>query len=224
MIRYLPVLALAAQLFAEQPIEVVSTAPKPVEILVFSDFQCPFCAQFAAPIRELNAKGVEGVSMKLEFKQFPLSFHADSQLAHQAALGAGEQGKFWEMHDLLFANQSALKYNDLVRYAEKLHLDVARFKKDIDSDRLKQVVERDKADGAKRGVNGTPTFFVNGKEYTGTRSFDQLKQLVRDEQRRTRALAEIGEELMTKGSPNSAVTVQFFADLQSPVSRSAADR
>src|SRR5207249_8287553 len=104
-------------------------------------------------------------------------------------LASGEQGKFWEMHDLLFANQSALQRDNLLRYAEKLGLDLDRFRKDLDSDRLKQAIERDKAEGAKRGVNGTPTFFVNGKEYTGAKSYEQLKQLVQGEERRARALS-----------------------------------
>src|SRR4051812_45256214 len=83
--------------------------PPDVTVEVFSDFQCPFCGQFAAPVRELESKGVEGITMEVTFRHFPLSFHADAQLAHQAAVAAGNQGKFWEMHDLMFANQSALK-------------------------------------------------------------------------------------------------------------------
>jgi protein-disulfide isomerase len=124
----------AAQLArADQP-AASKTPPAEYEIVLFSDFQCPFCRMFSQPIRDLMTKGVEGVPTKITFKNFPLNFHPDAQLAAQAAMAAREQGKFWEMHDLLFANQSALKRGDLLGYARKLGLDMARFQKDLDSD------------------------------------------------------------------------------------------
>ena len=222
MTRYLWILAMAACLSAGEPqASILYTPVERVEVVVFSDFQCPFCAQFAQPIRELTAKGVEGVPTAVKFKNFPLSFHANAQLAAQAALAAGEQGKFWEMHDLLFANQSALQRDDLLRAAAKAGLDMDRFRKDLDSDRLKQAIERDKAEGAKLGVSGTPTFFVNGKEYSGTRSYEQLKQLVQGEQRRKWAVSEITDSMMSRGPAGAGVTLEFFADLESPVSRPA---
>lgn len=196
-------------------------APDRVEIVLFSDFQCPFCAQVAQPIRDLQSRGVEGIQTTVQFKHFPLSIHPAALLTHQAALAAGEQGKFWEMHDLLFANQSAVKRDDLLRYATRLGLDLNRFRKDLDSDRVKQLIEADIAAGAKLGVQGTPTFFVNGKGYSGARSFDQLKQLVLYEQRRMQAMSEVTDGLMNKGSADAPVTLEFFADLQSPVTRPA---
>ena len=195
-----------------------------VKIEVFSDFQCPYCAQFAQPIRELQAKGIDGVPTKVEFKNFPLSFHPDSQLAHKAAFAAGQQGKFWEMHDLLFANQTALKRDNLLDYARKLNLNVDRFVKDLDGPESKKRIESDQAEGQKLGVNGTPTFFVDGKEYSGTKSFDQLKELVAGEQLRKRAIADVPDSLLSKGPANSPVVIEFFADLQSPVSRPANSR
>src|ERR1039457_3079452 len=125
------------------------------------------------------------------------------------------------MHDLLFANQSALQRDDLLRAAAKVGLDMDRFRKDLDSDRLKQAIERDKAEGAKLGVSGTPTFFVNGKEYSGTRSYEQLKDLILAEQRRKWALSEITDSMMSRGPAGAPVTLEFFADLESPVSRLA---
>src|SRR5712671_5100774 len=97
---------LAVQLAAAQQ-KPVTPAPPParVEIVLYSDFQCPFCAQFAQSYRELQTKGVDGVEMAVQFRNFPLSIHPRAQLAHQAAAAAKAQGKFWEMHDLLFANQ-----------------------------------------------------------------------------------------------------------------------
>jgi protein-disulfide isomerase len=192
-----------------------------VEIVLFTDFQCPFCARFAQAFRELQSRGVDGIQTIVQFKHFPLSIHPAAPLAHQAALAAGEQGKFWEMHDLLFANQSAVGREDLVQYARKLGLDIDRFKKDLDGDRLKKLIEADKAEGEKLRVQGTPTFFVNGKEYSGALSFDQLKQLVQYEQWRMRVMSEIPENLLSHGPADAPVTLEFFADLQSPVSRPA---
>ena len=98
-----------------------------VEIVVFSDFQCPFCAQFAQPFRELQTKGIEGIKTTVQFKNFPLSIHANAQIAHRASMAAKAQGKFWEMHDLLFANQQRVQKDDLVGYAKKLGLDAILF-------------------------------------------------------------------------------------------------
>jgi protein-disulfide isomerase len=222
MIAFLCTVILAAQLtvVAPKPSPPADAAGK-VEIILFSDFLCPFCAHFARAFRELQSKGVEGVQTNVQFKHFPLGMHPAAPLLHQAALAAGEQGKFWEMHDLLFANQSAVTRDRLVQHATGLGLDTNRFGKDLDSDRLKQLIVADKAEGDKLGVQGTPTFFVNGKVYVGTRSFEQLKQLVQNEQRRMRAVSEITDNLLSRGPADAPITLEFFADLQSPISRSA---
>jgi protein-disulfide isomerase len=125
-----------------------------VTIQVFSDFQCPFCKQFAPAIRELQSKGIEGIKTNVEFKNFPLGFHPFAQLAAEAVVAAGEQGKFWEMHDVLFANQSALRREDLLKYAETLKLDMGRFTQDLDSDGVKKKIEADKA--PRRRCRGRP--------------------------------------------------------------------
>src|SRR5947208_1165791 len=159
MTPLLQTLIVASQLAAAQHKPVIPAPPDRVEIVLYSDFQCPFCAQFAPVVRELQAKGVDGVRTTVHFKNFPLVIHPNAQLAHQAAMAAKEQGKFWEMHDLLFANQSKAQRDDLLGYAKKLGLDLVRFRKDLDSDRFKQIIAADQAEGAKRGVSGTPTFF-----------------------------------------------------------------
>jgi protein-disulfide isomerase len=192
-----------------------------VEIILYSDFQCPYCQQFSGPFRELQTKGIDGIATKVEFKNFPLSIHSNAQVAHQAAMAAREQGKFWEMHDLLFANQQAVKQDDLLGYAKKLGLNVERFRKDMESDKVKKEIAADVAEGEKRGVNGTPTFFVNGKAYSGTRPFDQLKKLITDDRWRAQALAEITDNLMSKGPVDAPVTLELFVDLESPVSQPA---
>jgi protein-disulfide isomerase len=207
--------------------QLVTTPQKPsapaatterVEIVLFTDFQCPFCAQFAQIFREVQTNGIAGAPTTVRFKHFPLNIHPAAPLAHQAALAAGEQGKFWEMHDLLFANQSAVKHEDLLRYASKLRLNLVRFKKDLASARLKQQIESDLREGIQLGVRGTPSFFVNGKGYSGAYSLAQLQQLVQREQQRKHALAEITDELLSRGPAAAPVTLEFFADLQSPVS------
>jgi protein-disulfide isomerase len=186
-------------------------------IQVFSDFQCPYCKQFAVAVREIESKGIEGMNTKVEFRNYPLGFHQFAQLAAQAAAAAGEQGKFWEMHDLLFANQPALGREDLFKYAQSLNLNMAQFTQDLDSERVKKKIEADKTEGDTRKVQGTPTFFVNGKEYSGAKSADELKRLIRADVGRRIALSEITDASMSKGPMGAAVTIEFYADLESPV-------
>jgi protein-disulfide isomerase len=216
MIASIFFLALVAQL-AKSGIQAVPQNAAFVEVILYSDFQCPFCRQFSEPFRELQTKGIEGIETKVQFKNFPLSIHSNAQLAHQAAMAAREQGKFWEMHDLLFANQSAVKREDLMAYAKKLGLNLARFTKDMDSDRIKDLIKADVSEGEGLQVNATPTFFVNSKPYTGVRSFDQLRELVLVEKRRAIALTELPDNLTSKGPADASITLEFFADLQSPL-------
>jgi protein-disulfide isomerase len=198
-----------------------AAAPDRVEIVLFSDFQCPYCAQLAPAVREIQTNGIDGVQATIVFKNFPLSMHPNAQLAHQAAMAAREQGKFWEMHDLLFANQSKAQRSDLLEYAKHLKLDPVRFQKDMDSDRIKQLIAADVTEGNKVGVSGTPTYTINGKAYSGTKSLAQLTELIAGDQRRTRALAEIKDNVLSKGPATAPVTLELFADLESPVSRPA---
>ena len=151
MTRLLSSLLFTAAVGAAQP------AQQDLELTLFSDFQCYYCAQMARPMRELESKGVDGVRTRIHFKNFPLGFHADAPLAARAAQAVGQQGKFWEMHDLLFANQKALKREDLLGYAERLQLDMARFRKDLDSEKFKALVAEDLAEGQKLGVDGIPS-------------------------------------------------------------------
>ncbi len=196
-------------------------APDAVEIVLYSDFQCPFCAQLSAPFRQVQTEGVDGVKPTVHFKNFPLSIHPRARLAHLAAMAAGEQGKFWEMHDLLFTNQQHAARADFLGFAKQLHLDLKRFEAALDSPRLAAIVDADIAEGNRVSVEGTPTFYVNGKAYVGARSADQLRQIVRDERRRVRAVAEITDDVMSKGPRVARVTIEFFADLQSPVTAPA---
>jgi protein-disulfide isomerase len=191
----------------------------PVEIVLYSDFQCPFCSQFAQPFRELQTKGIDGVKTTVQFKNFPLSIHPNAQAAHQAAMAAKAQGKFWEMHDLLFANQQHVQRADFLSYARKLGLDEARFQKDLESEDTRKAIESDVAEGNKVGVNGTPSYTINGKMYSGTRPFPQLKELIVGDRLRMRALAEVTDNMMSRGPTDAPVVLELFADLQSPVTK-----
>ena len=175
MIELLPALVFVAQATTAT---VPSSIAAPAEIVIYSDFQCPFCRQFAAPTRELRVNGLNGRPMTVTFKHFPLPFHRNAQLAHRAAEAAKAQGKFWEMHDLLFANQAHLGRADLLAYASTLGLDLTRFEKDLDSETTKSVVAADVAEGQRAGITATPSYFINGRLFEGTRTGAQLASLV----------------------------------------------
>ena len=195
--------------------------PAAVEVIVYSDFQCPFCRQFATPSRELELNGVNGVPTRVTFKHFPLPFHAQAPLAHQAAEAARAQGRFWDMHDLIFRGQQRWSRADLIGYAKSLALDLDRFERDLDSDAVKLAVARDIADGTKAGVTATPSFSIDGRMFTGSHTFPQLVALIDREHRRARALAEIPDEMLALGPADAAVTIELFADLASPLTAPA---
>jgi hypothetical protein len=135
----------------------------PITVVEFSDFECPFCGS-AAPLVERALASFEG-RVRLVFKQYPLDQHPRAMPAALAAVAAGKQNKFWEMHDLLFSHQDALEDDDLVGYARQLGLDVARFQVDMASEETRAHVDADKAEGRRLGITGTPSIFVNGRPF-----------------------------------------------------------
>jgi protein-disulfide isomerase len=134
-----------------------------VVLVEFFDYGCPACRQFAPVLKEAVADYPDGAV--LYFKQFPLAAHKDSRGAAQAALAAAKQGKYLEMHELLFANQHKHKESDLRRYAESLGLDMKRF--DADYQAAGATVDADYREGDAAGVHGTPTLFINGVQWQG---------------------------------------------------------
>ena len=136
-------------------------ADAPVTLTVFSDFQCPYCSRLLPFVDEVLAKNPGKV--RVVFKQFPLRMHNMAQPAALASLAAREQGKFWPMHDKLFANSSQLSEEKIRALAEELGLDMARFDKDRNTQKLRDEVLRDQGLGQQAGVQGTPTVFINGK-------------------------------------------------------------
>jgi protein-disulfide isomerase len=134
----------------------------PVTIVEYGDLECPNCRQ-AAPAVRLLLKSFEN-SVRFAFRHFPLEeVHPHAELAAEAAECAGEQGKFWEMHDLLLENQTHLKLQHLKGYAQRLGLDMARFTAQLDDHVYLQRVREHEKSGRDSGVHATPTFFVNGR-------------------------------------------------------------
>ena len=125
-----------------------------------------------------------GDKVRWVFRHFPLDFHAQAEKAGEAAACAGEQGKFWEMHDLLWANTAKLQVADLKAHAATLGLDAASFGQCLDSGRHAGLVEADLQAGQGYGVSGTPAFFVNGRPLVGAQPFDAFAQVIDDELQR----------------------------------------
>ncbi len=152
----------------------------PVTIIEFSDYQCPYCGraekEAVAQVKE-NYKG----KVRIVFRDFPLAFHKDSEKAHEAAACAGEQDKFWEMHDKLFANARALGIDKLYGYATEIGLDGEKFKACLDSGKTAAAIQQDLADGASFGVTGTPAFFINGRFISGAQPYSVFSEIIDDE-------------------------------------------
>jgi protein-disulfide isomerase len=144
-----------------------------VTLAEYGDFQCPYCGQ-AHPIIKEVMKSLEG-KLLFAFRHFPLTtIHPQAQLAAEAAEAAGIQGKFWEMHDMLYENQGALAPDDLVEYAHQLGLDTKRFARELQEQTHFPRVREDFLSGIKSGVNGTPTFFINGWRHDGAWDLESL--------------------------------------------------
>jgi protein-disulfide isomerase len=168
-----------AQEAPKAPVEIpIGAAPSKgpanakVTIVTYGDFQCPFCARFAANLDE--AVG-DNPDVRIVYKQFPLPFHNNADLAAQASLAAHAQGMFWEMHDMLYANQQQLARTDLEGYAEELGLDMERFRYALDSGIYEQTIKDEIAEGQKFGVQGTPSWFVNGVFQSGALPADAIR-------------------------------------------------
>lgn len=157
----------------------IATDSAKLTIVEFGDFQCPACGAAYAPVKALVAKNSTAVNFV--WRNFPLTIHKNAQMAAEAAEAAGDQGKYWQMHDLLFSRQSdwaELKdpKNTFIEYATSLELDPHKFTDALDSHQFLPRIQNDLRDGNQLGVNATPTFFVNGEKLVG--SPDDLTKLV----------------------------------------------
>jgi protein-disulfide isomerase len=149
-----------------------------VTLVEFSDFQCPFCAKGATTLHEVKKK-YEG-KVRVVFRQFPLSFHDKAHVAAEAAMAANAQGKFWEFHDKLFANQSALDRPNLEKYAGEVGLKVDVFKKALDDKTYAPTVDAEMKLGTDVGVQGTPSMFLNGKKVQNPTDADSVAKMIDD--------------------------------------------
>ena len=164
----------------------------PVTIVEFADFQCPFCARVMPTLNGLRGKYRD--KLKIVFFDFPLSFHAHAMDAAKAARCAGDQHKFWEYHDALFADQSKLAPADLKATAAKLGLDGAKFAACLEHGGHQDAIERDAAQGRQVGVTGTPSFLIDGRPITGAQPQSEFEGAIDDELSRpahTQARAQV---------------------------------
>ena len=144
-----------------------------VTLVEYGDYQCPYCGAAYPIIKEVQAR--MGARLRFVFRNFPITTsHPDAEQAAEAAEAAAAQGRFWEMHDLLYENQQRLRADDLRAYAEKLELDVEAFRKELAEHVHIARVREDFMSGVRSGVNGTPTFYVNGVRHDASYDFETL--------------------------------------------------
>jgi protein-disulfide isomerase len=142
------------------------SADAPIKLLEYGDYECPFCGDAHAMVHEIQRR--LGDDLLFAFRNFPLTnVHPHAEHAAEAAEAAGEQGNFWSMHDLLFENQSTLEDEDLAAYAAELGLDATRLIRQVAGKIYAPRIHEDFKSGVRGGVNGTPTFFINGERYDG---------------------------------------------------------
>jgi protein-disulfide isomerase len=144
-----------------------------VTLVEYGDYECPYCGAAYPIVKELQAR--MGDRLRFVFRNFPITTsHPHAEQAAEAAEAGAAQGRFWEMHDLLYENQTHLRDQDLHAYAEQLGIDVERFDKDLAEHVHAPRVREDFMSGVRSGVNGTPSFYVNGARHDDSYDFDTL--------------------------------------------------
>jgi protein-disulfide isomerase len=149
-----------------------------VTLLEYGDYQCPYCGAAHPAVQQLERLLAD--ELRFAYRHFPLSqIHEHAYQAAEAAEAAGAQGRFWELHDLLFANQDRLSTRDLLGYAQALGLDLARFTADLENHVHAPRLREDFISGIRSGVNGTPTFFINGVRHNGGYDLESMLEAIR---------------------------------------------
>jgi protein-disulfide isomerase len=175
------------RIMLEPPRAVVSEANSPargpsgapIELIEFSDFQCPFCQRANPTVQQVLS--TYGDRIRFVYRNYPLPSHPNARPAAEAAACAADQDKFWPYHDRLFANPSKLSAADLKQHAADLGLDAGQFNACVDTHKFKARIDADIEAGDQVGVNGTPAFFINGRMLSGAQPFDAFKRVIDDE-------------------------------------------
>ena len=150
-----------------------------VTIIEFSDFECPFCGKVAPTVKQLKEEYSDRV--RFVYKHFPLPSHSTAPKAAEAAECAGDQGKFWEMHDKMFANQKTLFPNSLKSYAKEIGLNETAFSNCLDSGVMASRIQSDQQEGNSFGVRATPTFFINNRKIEGAQPLSEFERIIESE-------------------------------------------
>jgi len=150
-----------------------------ITIVEWADFQCPFCARVHPTLEKIGQE--YGDKVRFVFKHLPLSMHAKARGAHQASEAAHRQGKFWEMHDRIFANPKDLSEETYLRYASEIGLDIDKYKSDFSSTSVRKVIDDDLAKARELDVSGTPSFFINGRFLSGAQPYESFARVIDEE-------------------------------------------
>jgi protein-disulfide isomerase len=154
-------------------------ANAPIEIIEFSDFECPFCLRADPTVRQVMS--TYGDKVRLVYRHYPLPNHPNARPAAEASACAADQGKFWAYHDRLFSGRVKLENADLKQHAVEIGLDAAKFNACLDSHVKKSKVDEDMRAAEEAGVNGTPAFFINGRSLSGAQPFEAFKRIIDEE-------------------------------------------
>ena len=173
-----------------------------VTIVEWSDFQCPFCGRVNPTMAKIQE--AYGDKVRIAFKHNPLPMHNRAMAAAVAAEAAGRQGKFWEMHDKLFANPRELTDENFEKWATEIALDVDKFKTDMKDKALEEKVKKQQSQGSTLGARGTPAFFIIGRFLSGAQPFEAFKALIDEELKEA-------EALVAKGTAKKDVYSQVIA-------------
>jgi protein-disulfide isomerase len=151
----------------------------PIELIEFSDFQCPYCLRAYPTINQVLS--TYGDKIRFVYRHYPLPSHPNARPAAEASQCAAEQGQFWQYYEKLFADQTRLSDDGLKQSAAALGMDATRFNACFDSHKYKDRVETDIREGNDAGVSGTPAFFINGRMLTGAQPFEAFKRIIDEE-------------------------------------------
>jgi protein-disulfide isomerase len=182
-----------------------------VTIVEFSEFQCPFCSRVLPTVKQIHE--TYGRDVRIVFKHNALPFHNNAQKAAEAAVEARDQGKFWELHDVLFANQQALTPEDLEKHAKSVGINVAKLKAALESGKHKAETDADQQLARSLGASGTPSFFINGRSLRGAQPFEAFKAVIDEELKKAKDLVAAGTpkaQVYEKITANGATEPKFI--------------